>query len=72
MGLSGEFIAAYCGEHSQPASLDELLHRLDRDEFDLVAVGRALLQDPEWLIKVRDGRTDELQSFERSAMKVLY
>ena len=72
VGLSGEFIAAYGGEHSQPASLDELLHRLDRDEFDLVAVGRALLQDPEWLIKVRDGRTDELQSFERSAMKVLY
>ena len=38
----------------------------------MVAVGRALLQDPEWAVKVRDGRTDELQSFDRSAMGVLY
>ena len=46
--------------------------RLERDEFDMVAVGRALLQDPEWVTKVREGRTDELKSFERSAMGVLY
>ncbi len=72
VGLSGEFIAAYGGEASQPASLDGLVERLERDEFDLVAVGRALLQDPEWVIKVRDGREDELKSFERSAMGVLY
>ena len=45
---------------------------LERDEFDLVAVGRALLQDPEWVVKVRDGRENELKSFERSAMGVLY
>ncbi len=72
VGLSGEFIAAYGGEASQPASLDGLLERLDRGEFDMIAVGRALLQDPEWVVKVRDGRNDELKSFERSAMGVLY
>jgi 2,4-dienoyl-CoA reductase-like NADH-dependent reductase (Old Yellow Enzyme family) len=40
--------------------LDEMIRRLDREEFDLVAVGRALLQDPQWLLKIRrtDGRTD--------------
>ena len=38
--LTGEFIAAYGGESSRPASLDELIRRLDREEFDLVAVGR--------------------------------
>jgi 2,4-dienoyl-CoA reductase-like NADH-dependent reductase (Old Yellow Enzyme family) len=47
VGLSGEFIASYGGEGSRPASLDELIRRLDREEFDLVAVGRALLQDPQ-------------------------
>ena len=31
-----------------------------------------VLQDPEWVVKVRDGREDELKSFERSAMGVLY
>ncbi|MDB5457386.1 MAG: NADH:flavin oxidoreductase/NADH oxidase, partial [Caulobacter sp.] len=48
VGLDGEFIAAFGGEGSQPASLDRLLERLDRGEFDLVGVGRALLQDPQW------------------------
>jgi 2,4-dienoyl-CoA reductase-like NADH-dependent reductase (Old Yellow Enzyme family) len=72
VGLSGEFIAAYAGEASEPASLDGLIERLERDEFDLVAVGRALLQDPEWVVKVREGRTGELQPFERKAMATLY
>ncbi|UTP38594.1 NADH:flavin oxidoreductase [Phenylobacterium sp. LH3H17] len=72
VGLSGEFIAAYGGEASQPASLDELEKRLERGDFDLVGVGRALLQDPEWVVKIRDGRTEELKSFDRSAMATLY
>jgi 2,4-dienoyl-CoA reductase-like NADH-dependent reductase (Old Yellow Enzyme family) len=72
VGLSGEFIAAFGGEGSQPASIDGLLERLERDEFDLVGVGRAILQDPEWVVKIRDGREDELKNFERSALGVLY
>jgi len=71
VGLSGEFIAAYGGEASKPASLDELLRRLDRGDFDLVAVGRALLQDPSWAVKVHQGRTAELLDFDRSAMASL-
>jgi len=72
VGLSGEFIAAFGGEGSQPASIDGLLERLDRGEFDLVGVGRALLQDPEWVVKIREGRTDDLKNFEREALGVLY
>ncbi len=71
VGLSGEFIAAFAGEGSKPASLDELIRRLEREEFDLVGVGRALLQDPQWALKVRDGRIDELQNFERAALASL-
>jgi len=51
--------------------LDELVRRLDREEFDLVAVGRALLQDPQWLVKVRDGRAAELMAFDRSAFATM-
>ena len=72
VGLTGDFIAAYGGEGSKPASLDELVRRLDRGDFDLVAVGRAVLQDPLWAVKVKEGRTDELMDFERSAMATLY
>jgi len=72
VGLTGDFIAAYGGEASKPASLDELVRRLERGDFDLVAVGRAVLQDPQWAVKVRQGRQDELMDFERSAMATLY
>lgn len=71
VGLTGEFVAAYGGESSEPASLDELMRRLDRGDFDLVAVGRALLQDPQWTNKVREDRTSELQTFDASAFATL-
>ncbi|AGH48121.1 NADH:flavin oxidoreductase [Sphingomonas sp. MM-1] len=47
-----------------PGPIDEVERRLDAGEFDLVAVGRALLADPDWAEKVRAGRTDELIGFE--------
>ena len=71
VGLSGEIMAAYAGESSQPRPLNELLRRFDRGEFDLVAVGRALLQDPQWVLKVRDGRNHELMEFHAEAMHTL-
>ncbi len=72
VGLSGEFTAAYSGEASEPASLDNLIEMMGRNEFDLIAVGRALLQDPDWVKKVRDGREDELMTFTKEALGTLY
>jgi 2,4-dienoyl-CoA reductase-like NADH-dependent reductase (Old Yellow Enzyme family) len=63
VGLSGDFIGSFSGEGSQPASLDNLLQRLDREEFDLIAVGRALLSDPQWVTKIRSGDTQSLKPF---------
>ena len=40
-------------------------------EFDLVAVGRALLSDAAWAAKVRDGRASELAPFSPEALKEL-
>jgi 2,4-dienoyl-CoA reductase-like NADH-dependent reductase (Old Yellow Enzyme family) len=71
VGLSGEFIASFGGESSKPASLDELSRRFDRGDFDLVAVGRALISDPDWALKVRDGRTAELSDFSPAALAKL-
>jgi 2,4-dienoyl-CoA reductase-like NADH-dependent reductase (Old Yellow Enzyme family) len=68
VGLSGEFLAAFGGESSQPESLDKLVRRLEREEFDLIAVGRALLNDPSWIKKVRSGDTENLKSFSPAAM----
>jgi 2,4-dienoyl-CoA reductase-like NADH-dependent reductase (Old Yellow Enzyme family) len=51
--------------------LDRLVEMLARGDFDLVAVGRALLADPWWPLKVRDGRFDELRPFTREVLKTL-
>lgn len=71
VGLDGDFTAAMAGGGAEPASLDRLVERLEREEFDLIAVGRALLQDPQWAVKVRDGRHDELMSFTKDALMSL-
>jgi 2,4-dienoyl-CoA reductase-like NADH-dependent reductase (Old Yellow Enzyme family) len=68
VGLTGEFLAAFAGESSQPSSLDELLRRLDRKDFDLVAVGRPLLSDPQWVKKIHEQRTDELRGYSKEAL----
>lgn len=52
-------------------ALDNLLRRMETNEFDLIAVGRALLADPEWPIKVRDGRMKELRAFDKNALQSL-
>ena len=70
VGLSGEFIAGFAGERSEPTSIEGLVERLEADEFDLVAVGRALIVDPDWAVKVREGRND-FKPFERTALATL-
>ncbi|MFC9729757.1 NADH:flavin oxidoreductase [Streptomyces roseolus] len=71
VGLDGDFIGAFMGEGSRVQGIDDLLDRLERDEFDMVAVGRALLQDPEWASKVLAGRFDELKPYDAAALKTL-
>jgi 2,4-dienoyl-CoA reductase-like NADH-dependent reductase (Old Yellow Enzyme family) len=71
VGLSGDFLAAFRGESSTPSPLEELLRRLDRGDFDLVAVGRALLADAEWTRKIREGRSSELIGFSKEALATL-
>jgi 2,4-dienoyl-CoA reductase-like NADH-dependent reductase (Old Yellow Enzyme family) len=68
VGLTGEFLAAFAGESSAPSSLDELLRRMDRGDFDLVGVGRAILADANWTEKVKNHRTQELQGFTKDAL----
>ncbi|MGK8464610.1 NADH:flavin oxidoreductase [Nocardia cyriacigeorgica] len=71
VGLDGDFLHAFRGRGAELGSLDNLLDRMERDEFDLVAVGRALLQDPEWASKVLEGRLDELKPYDPAALKTL-
>ena len=71
VALSGDAIGSLHGESSKATGIDDLLDRLERDEFDLVAVGRALLVDPAWTRKVQEARYDELLPFEPAALATL-
>jgi 2,4-dienoyl-CoA reductase-like NADH-dependent reductase (Old Yellow Enzyme family) len=51
------------------ASLTELVRRFERGDFDIVAIGRVLLNDPWWLLKVREGRLSELKPYSVEAMR---
>lgn len=53
-------------------SLASLMSRFDSGEFDLVGVGRAVLSDPEWMLKLRDGRADEIRRYEKGHEATLY
>ena len=68
VGLSGDFFGSFSGESAQPAALDKLVHRLEREEFDLIAVGRALLSDASWVTKVRTGAHENLKDFAPAAL----
>jgi len=52
--------------------LDRLLEMLARGDFDLVAIGRALLADPAWPQKVRDGRIREIRPFTSKVLETLF
>ncbi|WP_330354894.1 NADH:flavin oxidoreductase [Streptomyces chartreusis] len=71
VGLDGEFLGAFAGQGSGLKGIDDLLDRLESEEFDFVAVGRALLQDPEWAAKVLDGRFGELAPYDAASLKTL-
>jgi len=45
------------------APLDQLTELLARDEFDLIASGRALLADPEWGTKILEGRLEQRRPY---------
>ncbi|MFS2161170.1 NADH:flavin oxidoreductase [Pseudomonas sp. Pseusp122] len=69
VGLSGDFVDTFTtGQSSSPASLDNLVQRLERNEFDLIAVGRALLSDPRWVSKVQGGDRASLEDFTVAAL----
>lgn len=65
-------ITAFAGESASPEGLDTLVKHFARGDFDLIAVGRAILQDPEWVLKIKEGRRDELENFTAASFAKYY
>ncbi|WP_339248976.1 NADH:flavin oxidoreductase [Paenibacillus sp. FSL P2-0136] len=71
VGLDSAFTSAVM-EKNEDNNLERLLLRLDKGEFDLVAVGRALISDPAWPAKVQAGKINEIIPFTSESTKTLY
>jgi 2,4-dienoyl-CoA reductase-like NADH-dependent reductase (Old Yellow Enzyme family) len=72
VGLQGPMSVTDLGEHAEvSADLAPLAMRVAQGEFDVVAVGRALLADPAWARKVKQGRLAELRPFTKEALATL-
>ena len=55
VGLQTQFRSEKDGELIRPAPVDRLVEQFEAGEFDVVAIGRALLADPAWVRRLRDG-----------------
>lgn len=64
VGLDSDIMEFIEGKRANPRPIDELLRRFERGDFDMVAVGRAMLADPEWINKIREDRIDEMETLE--------
>lgn len=53
------------------STFQQAAERLDRGEFDLVAIGRGMLADADWTNKLRHRRFDELKAYSIDLMKTL-
>ena len=72
VGLDNNFIDFFTeGKGAKTTSLSPLIVRLQKKEFDLVAVGRALLADCAWATKIHENRSEELIPFELGVEKTL-
>jgi 2,4-dienoyl-CoA reductase-like NADH-dependent reductase (Old Yellow Enzyme family) len=68
VGMSTDFIPLP-GEatfrEAEPAGLDRVVEGMAREDFDLVAVGRAMLSNPDWANRVHKGEFSQLRAFEK-------
>jgi 2,4-dienoyl-CoA reductase-like NADH-dependent reductase (Old Yellow Enzyme family) len=72
VGLTEEFIATSQEGLAEVADISELTQRMEADEFDLIAVGRALIANPDWAEKIRTGDTDSLKTYNKELLTELF
>jgi 2,4-dienoyl-CoA reductase-like NADH-dependent reductase (Old Yellow Enzyme family) len=64
VGLQTQFRSEEPGQVIQPEGVDRLVEQFDAGEFDLVAVGRALLADPGWVNRLRHGGLNDFNGYD--------
>ncbi|MEZ4870944.1 MAG: NADH:flavin oxidoreductase [Bdellovibrionales bacterium] len=71
VGLEEDFIQSF-KESKANVSIENLIDRLSHNEFDLIAIGRALIGDPNWVQKIIENRFDEIKPYTKECLTQLY
>ena len=71
--LGNDFKSEYGKVLAKPdiSQLDIIERCLTRGDFDLIAIGRALLASPDWVQIVREGRLTDLLPFTKEMIEEL-
>jgi 2,4-dienoyl-CoA reductase-like NADH-dependent reductase (Old Yellow Enzyme family) len=70
--LNEEFTSTFrSAKTAASTGIDELLDRLEREEFDLVAIGRSLIVNPTWPQVIQRGEIHELLPYQRDVLAQL-
>jgi len=69
--LSDQLLSSSPDPTVATTGMDELLDRLSRGEFDLVAIGRAVIANPDWPHIVRSGALERLRPYNANDLGTL-
>lgn len=70
IGLDGAFTPGSSIEGAAESTrLQTLIDLFDAGEFELAAIGRALISDPNWVLKTTDGRPLERVDFDQTMLQ---
>jgi 2,4-dienoyl-CoA reductase-like NADH-dependent reductase (Old Yellow Enzyme family) len=64
VSLNMDFVTGFRQAGAEVSGIDKLIEMMERGDFDLIAVGRALIANPDWAHKVRDGKLNELVAYD--------
>ena len=70
VGLAGDFTDMMAS--AKTASIDNALKDINEKKYDMVSVGRALLSDHEWVIKMKEGRLKDINPYTKDSLLEMY
>jgi 2,4-dienoyl-CoA reductase-like NADH-dependent reductase (Old Yellow Enzyme family) len=71
VSLNMDFVTGFRQAGAEVTGIDKLVEMMERGDFDLIAVGRALIANPDWANKVRAGKLAELTPYSPQALATL-
>ena len=57
--------------YAAPVGIEKAISDVNEKKYDMVAVGRALLADPEWVLKIKEGRIGDIIPYSEKALTEL-